>query len=53
MLPCICQTLQALKLIQGFGNKKVNSHGKEIIEIVKPFAEDNKKNNADEKNDNK
>jgi superfamily II DNA helicase RecQ len=45
------QTLQALKLIHGFGAKKVNSHGKEIIEIVKPFAEDDKKNHIENKHD--
>ena len=37
-----CVTLEHLKTIKGIGKSKIDKYGKEIIEIVKVFYEQNK-----------
>lgn len=36
------KTIEALKQIQGFGRKKIEKYGKEIMEIIKTFYGDSK-----------
>lgn len=47
------QSLEAFKQIKGFGAKRVQKHGKQIVAIIKAFFEENKTPDATNENDQK